>query len=156
MFAERLETEVMQIQVCTPEMLDEWVVLRSQLWPGEIPSLRPGALDMLENPDQVAFLAQDDKGQAIAFAEAAIRRDYVNGCETSPVGFLEGIYVVPAWRRQGVARALCDIIAEWVKEEGCREFASDALLENEKSHTMHKALGFLETERVVYFRKKLR
>jgi aminoglycoside 6'-N-acetyltransferase I len=36
-----------------------------------------------------------------------------------------------------------------------RELASDALLDNNGSHAMHEALGFTETERVVYFRKAL-
>ncbi len=33
--------------------------------------------------------------------------------------------------------------------------ASDALLENEASHALHLALGFQETERVIFFRKSL-
>jgi aminoglycoside 6'-N-acetyltransferase I len=33
--------------------------------------------------------------------------------------------------------------------------ASDAFLDNSASHQMHGALGFSETERVVYFRKSL-
>jgi aminoglycoside 6'-N-acetyltransferase I len=33
--------------------------------------------------------------------------------------------------------------------------ASDALLDNGASHAMHRALGFEETERVVFFRKPL-
>jgi aminoglycoside 6'-N-acetyltransferase I len=43
----------------------------------------------------------------------------------------------------------------WGRTQGCSEFASDALLENSDSHSMHRALGFEETERVVYFRKSL-
>lgn len=33
--------------------------------------------------------------------------------------------------------------------------ASDALLDNAGSHAFHEAVGFEETERVVYFRKSL-
>ena len=68
---------------------------------------------------------------------------------------MEGIYVDPQIRRQGVARALVDAVEEWGRKIGCREFASDALLENTSSHSMHRGLGFEETERVVYFRKQL-
>jgi aminoglycoside 6'-N-acetyltransferase I len=90
------------------------------------------------------------------FAEAAIRRDYVNGCETSPVAFVEGIHVVPEHRRQGVAGALIAAVEQWARDQGLRELASDALIENSQSHAMHRALGFSETERVVYFRKALK
>ena len=59
----------------------------------------------LANPErQAAFLCEDDAGVVAGFAEASLRRDYVNGCETSPVAFLEGIFVVPSRRRRGVAR----------------------------------------------------
>ena len=91
----------------------------------------------------------------VGFVEATVRNDYVNGCATSPVVFLEGVYVEPWARRQGAARALVGAAEEWGRKMDCREFASDALLENSDSHAMHRALGFEETERVVYFRKDL-
>jgi aminoglycoside 6'-N-acetyltransferase I len=66
---------------------------------------------------------------------------------------LEGIYVRPVWRRQGAARLLCRAVEDWGREQGCREFASDALIDNETSHCMHQALGFEERERVVCYSK---
>jgi aminoglycoside 6'-N-acetyltransferase I len=87
------------------------------------------------------------------FAEAAIRTDYVNGAQSSPVGFLEGLYVVPHGRRNGVARLLVAAVTRWAAECGCSELASDAALANTASQALHRALGFEETERVVYFRK---
>ena len=105
--------------------------------------------------DRPAWLALDDGGP-IGFAEASLRRDYVNGCETSPVAFLEGIYVMPHARGQGVGRALDAAVRDWAIVRGCREYASDALLDNRESHAFHAALGFEETERIVYFRRVLR
>ena len=101
------------------------------------------------------IVACTDAGDAVGFAEARLRTDYVNGCETSPVLFLEGIYVEPSWRTQGIARLLCEHLASWGATRGCTEFASDALLDNRLSHAVHSALGFTETERVVYFRRPL-
>ncbi len=91
----------------------------------------------------------------MGFAEASIRRDHVNGCETSPAGFLEGIYVTENARRQGVARQMAAAVADWAREHGCRELASDAAIDNDASHRMHEALRFSETQRVVYFRRLL-
>jgi aminoglycoside 6'-N-acetyltransferase I len=103
----------------------------------------------------VQFVAYVGAGQAAGFAEGSIRSDFVNGTETSPVVFLEGLYVAPALRRRGIARKLVTAVAGWGTERGCREFASDAALGNRPSRRVHRALGFQETERVVYFRKWL-
>ena len=134
---------------------DAWLALRLALWPDHTADdLRAPQDAMLADTNQVVLIARDSD-QLVGFAEAALRRDYVNGCETSPVTFLEGIYVAPTHRRRGVARALVDAVAAWGRAKGCTEFASDALLSNTDSHAMHRALGFAETERVVYFRKRL-
>ena len=89
----------------------------------------------------------------IGFAEVALRRGYVNGCVSSPVAFLEGIYVLPEHRRGGAGRALVAVAEQWGREHGCRELASDALLGNELSRRFHGGAGFEETERAVYFCK---
>jgi aminoglycoside 6'-N-acetyltransferase I len=101
------------------------------------------------------FIAYAESGQAVGLVEASVRTDYVNGTHSSPVAFLEGIYVVPEARRKGVARALVALVEQWALGSGCREFASDASIENQLSHIVYRALGFQETERVVFFRRLL-
>jgi aminoglycoside 6'-N-acetyltransferase I len=93
-------------------------------------------------------------GRVIGFAEVS-RRLYAEGCESSPVGFLEGWYVVPERRHQGVGRALVEAAERWARELGCTEFASDALAENLDSAAAHRALGFQEVEVIRCFRKDL-
>ena len=132
--------------------------LRHELWPEDaIDSHAAELRAQLGDPDGdiALFLALDAEGAPLAFADIALRYDYVNGCESSPVAFLEGIYVTAAHRRQGIARALVEAAQLWGREQGCAEFASDALLDNEESHSFHRAMGFEETERVVYYRKPL-
>ncbi|MBV8636773.1 MAG: GNAT family N-acetyltransferase [Candidatus Eremiobacteraeota bacterium] len=144
----------MTIERVDASSLHAWHAMRPLLWPREPLDDLEEAAKMLERPHLLTIVARD--GNRIAgFAEASIRRDYVNGCETSPVVFLEGIYVLPGHRKRGIARALSDAVAAWGRKAGCTEFASDALVENTDSHAMHCALGFEETERVVYFRKLL-
>jgi len=104
----------------------------------------------------IAFMAYAPDGNPIGLAEAAIRSDHVNGTSASPVAFLEGLYVLPEQRRQGVARSLVLRVEHWASTSGCHELASDALLDNTRSHAMHTRLGFEETERVVFFVKALR
>lgn len=132
----------------------QWAPLRQALWPDEDAALLAAEIEDMLASGAVAFLAFN-QGVAIAFAEAALRHDYVNGTESSPVGFLEGWYVAPHWRGKGVGRALLAAVEKWVGDQGCREFASDALLDNTASLAAHVACGFEETERVVYFRKRL-
>ena len=135
-----------------------WLVLREQLWPHHPSSEHLAEMAaFLASPERFAqFIEYDASGNAVGFVEASIRNDYVNGTNSSPVAFLEGVYVVPQARGQGIARALVAEAERWAIGVGCSEFASDALLENTRSHAMHVALGFKESERVVFFRKALR
>ena len=110
----------------------------------------------VSRPDRYAqFLAYGRNGEPIGLAEASIRMDYVNGTTTTPVAFLEGLYVVPAGRRRGAAAQLVAAVSDWAVSLGCSELASDTVFENDVSQQVHKALGFEETERVVFFRKSL-
>jgi aminoglycoside 6'-N-acetyltransferase I len=137
-----------------------WASLRHELWPGTSPGEHAREAEhLLHGPDYLVLLAfAADEADAAGFAEASIRRSYVNGCDTmpgDPVAFLEGIYVKLAYRRRGIARALCERVADWARLQGVTEFASDALIGNHDSHALHRALGFAETERVVFFRRIL-
>jgi len=145
------------IKVCTLLDHDGWLPLRSALWPDSAPDGEREAEAILGTPERyrvLVFVGQD--GNAQGFSEASIRSDYVNGTSSSPVAFLEGLYVLPSCRGRGVARQLVAAIQQWALCMGCTELASDALLANVGSHGMHEALGFVETERVVYFLKVLK
>jgi aminoglycoside 6'-N-acetyltransferase I len=147
----------LHIEHATVRYRDGWLKLRAALWPDENAEDMAHEIDAtfrLEPATTLALLALID-GRAVGFAEVSVRTDYVNGCETSAVVFLEGIYVEPDYRRRGIARALIERVQAWGRTLRLTEFASDALLDNAASHAMHKALGFEETERVVYFRKSL-
>jgi aminoglycoside 6'-N-acetyltransferase I len=145
------------IEQCTVVEQEGWLRLRQELWPHC--SREQHLSEMLSfcaQPERFAqFVAYTGSGQGVGFVEVAVRTDYVNGTDTSPVAFLEGIYVVPEARRTGIARALVATAERWASNRGCRELASDAALENKTSHAVHRALGFHETERVVFFRKLL-
>jgi aminoglycoside 6'-N-acetyltransferase I len=147
----------MIVERCTAEHFEDWVRLRQALWPDEtIEEHRRYAASMVDRPtDAIVYLAQEEDGNIVAFAEATLRRDYVNGCSTYPVGFLEGLYVVPPYRGRGLARLLNKALEDWAASLGCTEFASDVLLRNESGQRAHEALGYIETERVVFYAKRL-
>lgn len=147
----------LQLARCTTLDQPGWLDLRLALWSDATADEHRAYMAIsLAQPERfLQLMAYDETGAAVGFIEGSIRSDYVNGTETSPVGFVEGVYVTPLWRRKGVARRLFGAVGDWAQARGCRELASDALLDNEASQRAHLALGFKETERVVYFVRKL-
>lgn len=146
------------IRALTPEDCEDWVRLRCALWPdGTFEEHGRDADRFLagdrREPAEV-LIAFDDQGRAVGFVELSIR-NVVDGCSTDRVGYLEGWYVIPGLRRHGVGAALVAAGERWARSCGCREFASDAELDNEVSLRAHQALGFTETGRSVNFRKNL-
>lgn len=104
--------------------------------------------------ESAVFVRRED-GRPIAFAHAQLRHDYVEGTESSPVGYLEGVFVLEEFRRRGVARALVGAAEAWARGMGCSEFASDCELSNELSLAFHLAVGFIEANRVICFSKRI-
>ena len=110
--------------------------------------------DLIQNTDAACFLKYIG-GRPIAFAQCQLRHDYVEGTDSSPVGYLEGIFVADEYRRNGYAAELLAACEKWAKEKGCTEFASDCELDNADSLKFHLATGFAETNRIICFKKKL-
>ncbi|MCI8749109.1 MAG: GNAT family N-acetyltransferase [Lachnospiraceae bacterium] len=91
----------------------------------------------------------------IGFAQCQLRHDYVEGTETSPVGYLEGIFVKEGYKHKGYAKELLLCCENWARIKGCKEFASDCELDNAISLKFHKAVSFTEANRIICFTKKL-
>lgn len=129
-----------------------WLRMRKQLWPD---SDEADAFTWLSNSDAVTLVAfESAQEDPIGLAEVGMR-PYADGCDTSPVAFLEGWFVKGAYRRRGVGTALIKAVTLWARDRGCSEFASDALLENTAAHLAHISVGFQEVERCIKYRRKL-
>jgi aminoglycoside 6'-N-acetyltransferase I len=109
----------------------------------------------LAREDATTFVAERPDGSLCGFVEVGSRR-YAEGCESSPIGYVEGWWVDQDVRRTGVGRALLDVAESWARERGYSEMGSDALLDNAASHAAHSRCGYQEVERLVMFRKSLR
>jgi aminoglycoside 6'-N-acetyltransferase I len=138
--------------------VQDWAALRQALWPTESsPELTAEATAFFADADTVleaVLLAEASDGTLLGFAELSLR-PYAEDCRTSPVAFLEGWYVIPTARRQGVGRALVSAAEQWARERGCHEFASDTELDNSLSSAAHRALGFDDAGAIRCFRKDL-
>lgn len=134
---------------------DLLAALAIQMWPGHsLCELAGEFRELLQNEDAACFLKFDD-GRPIAFVQCQLRRDYVEGTKSSPVGYLEGVFVTEAYRRRGFASMLLRECETWAKEKGCKEFASDCELDNTDSLRFHQAAGFSEANRIICFTKEL-
>ena len=135
--------------------IEELVDLALELWPDHSRDEMAAEFAPLLAAEDAAFFGWQEAGRWEAFAQCQLRHDYVEGCDTSPVGYLEGIFVREPYRGQGVAKALLGRCEAWAREKGCREFASDCELSNEGSLKFHLATGFQEAGRIICFAKQL-
>ncbi|MDF0479868.1 GNAT family N-acetyltransferase [Vagococcus sp. PNs007] len=140
----------------TLEDLSECLELAQLLWPSSDKiALEKELEQLLQDSNAALFIEKDKLSRTLGFAQVQLRFDYVEGTRSSPVGYLEGIYVREESRREGLAKRLISACESWAKVKGCSEFASDCELTNTESYMMHLKLGFGEVNRVICFNKDL-
>ena len=143
------------IQKATASDLPALVSLALQLWPeNTAEDLTEEFKESIQNNSAQFFLLYD-QNEAVGFAQCSLRHDYVEGTDSSPVGYLEGIYVKTTHRRRGCARQLLAACEDWARSQGCTEFASDCELSNADSLRFHLGCGFEEANRIICFTKRL-
>ena len=140
--------------------LDEWSRMRANLFSSPDPQEMVDWFDAAENGGTsrvgVAVIVADrGDGSLAGFVEIG-SRSYAEGCETTPVAYVEGWYVDPDARRAGLGAQLLKATETWALEHGFSEIASDTELGNDVSRQVHIALGFEEVERQICFKKRLR
>lgn len=115
----------MLIRDITSNDSSAWLAMRRELWPDgddhdvEIAAFFAGSL---EEPE--AVLVAEEDGLLIGVAELSLRRD-VAGLEGKLTGYVEGMFVRPAFRGSGVGLRLLRASQEWARSRGCVAFASD-------------------------------
>lgn len=146
----------MQIAPVGPDDFEIWKRMRCELYTGLNDSFHDYEMESIRNsPDAQSFLLKKTDGTAIGLLELSLR-NIVDGCVGSPVGYIEGIYLLPACRGQGYGRKLIAFAEQWCREQGCQDIATDAELENSEAQDFYRHAGFIEGWRIVEFRKSLR
>ncbi len=125
------------------------------IWPEHSLEELTGIIINYIKSENSAVFAEVINGEYAGVALCCLRNDYVEGCETSPVGYLEGVSIHEEYRHQGIARKLVSECEQWAREKGCSEFASDCELTNTASLTFHLSIGFQEENRIICFKKML-
>ena len=143
------------IRRTTPADRSEWLRLRRLLWPGADPEGLARELDgILQEARTQVFVAERPGGGLCGLLEAGTR-PYADGCDTSPVGYIEGWYVDEDLRGTGIGRLLVAEAEDWAREQGLHEMASDTAIANESGLKAHLALGYKEKEHLIHFAKAL-
>ena len=125
------------------------------LWPEHRLEELTGEFEELISQDEAACFLAYAGDTAVGFAQCQLRHDYVEGTDSSPVGYLEGIFVREDYRHRGYAKKLLSACEAWAREQGCTEFASDCELTNTDSLKFHLSVGFEEANRIICFTRKL-
>jgi|SRR5882757_6063341 len=144
------------IRTVTEEDLPEWLRLRRMLWDETAEDEHETEMyDILDFPDlQLVLVADLGEGKLGGFLEASIR-PFVEDCHTDNVGYLEGWFVEPQYRRHGIGRALVAVAEKWARSEGCTEMASDTEVGNDESLAAHRAFGYHISSKLIHLRKDL-
>ncbi len=139
----------------TQEDKAEWFRMRKGIWPEAPDEYLDFDMDeLLAAADDYLIIFACDGDRPIGLTEARIR-EYGEGCETSPVGYLEGWFVQEEYRGKGIVGIMTRAAEDWVREKGCTEVASDTWLDNEPSIRAHVKMGYYEVERLVHYVKQL-
>jgi aminoglycoside 6'-N-acetyltransferase I len=142
------------IRPYAPGDYGEWRRMRTALWPSQTEADMAGWLARSDTAVIVAIRAQSAAASLCGFVEVGERTN-ADGCESSPVAYVEGWWVDADVRRQRIGARLIDAAESFARSRGYRELASDTEWHNVVSQQAHRQLGFEELDRVVLYRKVL-
>lgn len=145
----------LRLAAATRRDLGTWRAMRADLYSGLDDAFNEFEMDLiLSSRDRACLLVRAPNDDAVGFIEVSLR-NVVDGVVGGPVGYIEGIYLVPSWRGLGLGPAMIEAVAEWFRSEGCRDMATDAEIENDDAQQFWSDLGFEETWRIVQYRRPL-
>ena len=146
---------MIRIQALEQDQEAALVQLMCELWPESTLEREQAYLRSIRqsNVDSFFLLMKNDHPEG--FIQLKVRTDYVEGATSSPIAYVEGIYIRSTLRRKGWAAKLIQQAEFWAKEKGLNQLASDAEINNLSSIDFHKHLGFQEANRIVCFIKEL-
>jgi aminoglycoside 6'-N-acetyltransferase I len=132
---------------------DEWLRMRKLLYPeysqeellSEIKKIFHEKT-IVGELDYLVLVYEKDKKTLGGFIETSIRQN-VSKCQSSPVGYIESLYVDSDIRRNGIARDLVIESEKWVIEKKCSDFAVDTDPNRKGSIDFYLSCGFTEVKR---------
>ena len=149
------DKDEMTIKVASEADKAEWLRLRMALWPDVSKEIHEREMDaMCSDSERFAvFVVPGPNDRLLGFLEVSIREIIDEGCIFKHIGYIEGWYVEPDWRRKGIGGELVKAAEEWASGKGVTEMGSDTGIEDIVSQKAHQALGYQEQDRLILYRK---
>jgi aminoglycoside 6'-N-acetyltransferase I len=143
------------IRKANPKDIDQLIEMAVDLWPDyDREDLTNTFIELIAS-EKNNVLVYEHKSDFFGFIYLGIRTDYVEGSDFTPTGYVEGIYVKPAYRKTGIAARLLKAGEDWLKQSGCKQIGSDIYIDNNVSYDFHLHSGFKEAGRLITFIKNL-
>jgi len=150
------------IREATENDFDEWLRMRVLLYPerdsqrllSEIKTIFTRRT-ILGELDYHILVHEEERNKLSGFIETSIRKQ-LQGYQTSPVGYIESLYVVPINRRNGIARQLVAFSEKWIRSQNCNQFFVDTDPGYLDAIQFYKSVGFKEVgsnEKEIIFKK---
>jgi len=141
----------MQICEVSPEHKEAWLFLRKQLWPEPDEIHLAEMQDILDARTAVAFLLFNPNKDPIGFIEGAIYLD-----SPQKYGYIEGWFVLPNYRGQGLGGRLLGALEEWFLHRAISLTLSDTIPEEYPlSPKAHARYGYKDLTTLQIFVKEL-
>lgn len=145
----------MTINPYTSSEFNDWFLLAQKLFPDYDPSLLERDLKLVVSKNKHQTYLAKEGNVYIGFATVSTRTDYVEGSGTSPVGYLEAIYVESDYRKSTIATLLYKECEKWASTKSCTEMGSDTWLDNPGAQKFHEKLGFKEEDKLIHYIKQI-
>jgi ribosomal protein S18 acetylase RimI-like enzyme len=97
----------------------------------------------LEHPDAMVYVAELDG--SVAGAVSMWIQPRLNW--TTPQAWVPDLYVDPAFRRRGAARALLDACVREARRRGCHVLVLDSGPQRAEAHALYESYGFVHYAR---------
>ena len=147
---------MLKFKPATLNDFETWSRFRDELYGG----LEPGYIEaeikrIMEDPGLASFIIYEEKKDIpVGMVEMSLR-NIVDGCVSSPVAYIDGLYLIEKYRGQGFGKKLIQFTKKWAAENNCTELAVDTELENERAQKFYLREGFAETFRIVQYKMEL-
>ncbi len=107
--------------------------------------------DRLERRDSVIYMATDGEGSSeIGIAFAQLYPSFSSG-EMKRIWILNDLYVLPAWRRQGLAQSLIERARHLALETKASRIILATEADNRIAQAVYDQLGFRKDERFLHY-----
>lgn len=124
-----------------------WKEMRMELWPETEEVNHEEEMKMISSGQTFdselgwSIYVVEDNQQLIGFIESSLR-EKMEGCESTPVGYIEGWYVDQNYRKMGIGKLLTNAAEDWARSKRCSFMASDVEPDNDLSLLAHQHLGY--------------